>query len=139
MSSRSFGDWSIARRRRLRSSTEPTFTVSPSRSLFQLGTVVADAQLHPSPSGTIHGSAAPTLETHPLDPYAIDQWNLNNLSLLPDSLLRYVKTAISGCTVPWIYIGHLFSAFCWHNEDHFTHSINYSESASQSLAPLLAT
>lgn len=70
---------------------------------------IADRPRPPSPRnpGTIHGSAAPTLETHPLDPYAVDQWNLNNLSILPDSLLRYVKTQISGCTVPWIYVGHL--------------------------------
>lgn len=72
-------------------------------------------------------SAAPTLETHPLDPYSKDGWNLNNMPILPDSLLRYIKSDISGMTVPWIYIGMMFSAFCWHNEDHYTYSINYSE------------
>lgn len=74
---------------------------------------------------TTHGSAAPTLETHPLDPYSASPWNLNNLPILPQSLLRYIKSDISGMTVPWTYIGMLFSTFCWHNEDHHTYSINY--------------
>ncbi|ORY26874.1 PLU-1-like protein-domain-containing protein [Naematelia encephala] len=74
---------------------------------------------------TTHGSAGPTMETHPLDQYALDGWNLNNMPILPDSLLRYIKSDISGMTVPWLYIGMMFSTFCWHNEDHYTYSVNY--------------
>ncbi|PWN92721.1 hypothetical protein FA10DRAFT_3405 [Acaromyces ingoldii] len=74
---------------------------------------------------TTHGSALPTLETMNLSPYARDGWNLNNLPILPGSLLRYIKSDISGMTVPWIYVGMMFSTFCWHNEDHYTYSINY--------------
>ncbi|OCF37553.1 hypothetical protein I316_00679 [Kwoniella heveanensis BCC8398] len=74
---------------------------------------------------TTHGSAGPTMETHPLDPYAADGWNLNNMPILPDSLLRYIRSDISGMTVPWIYLGMMFSTFCWHNEDHYTYSVNY--------------
>ncbi|KAH9855011.1 PLU-1-like protein-domain-containing protein [Lenzites betulinus] len=74
---------------------------------------------------TTHGSGMPTLETHPLDPYSKDPWNLNNIPILPQSLLRYIKSDISGMTVPWTYVGMIFSTFCWHNEDHYTYSINY--------------
>ncbi|KAJ4479141.1 jumonji superfamily protein [Lentinula aciculospora] len=74
---------------------------------------------------TTHGSAMPTLETHPLDPYSRDPWNLNNIPVVSDSLLRYIKSDISGMTVPWTYVGMAFSTFCWHNEDHYTYSVNF--------------
>ncbi|CAL1700343.1 unnamed protein product [Somion occarium] len=74
---------------------------------------------------TLHGSGMPTLETHPLNPYSKDPWNLNNIPILPESLLRFIKSDISGMTVPWTYVGMVFSTFCWHNEDHYTYSINY--------------
>ncbi|KAF5332034.1 hypothetical protein D9758_014588 [Tetrapyrgos nigripes] len=74
---------------------------------------------------TTHGSAMPTMETYPLDPYSKDPWNLNNIPVLPDSLLRFIKSDISGMTVPWTYVGMTFSTFCWHNEDHYTYSVNF--------------
>ncbi|KAI8625536.1 PLU-1-domain-containing protein [Xylariaceae sp. FL1651] len=74
---------------------------------------------------TTHGSGFPTAERHPCNPYSTDPWNLNNLPLHPDSLFRHIKTDISGMTVPWVYVGMIFSTFCWHNEDHFAYSINY--------------
>ncbi|KAH7887375.1 PLU-1-like protein-domain-containing protein [Phlebopus sp. FC_14] len=74
---------------------------------------------------TTHGSAMPTMETHPLDPASKDPWNLNNIPILQDSLLRYIKSDISGMTVPWTYVGMVFSTFCWHNEDHYTYSVNF--------------
>ncbi|KAI1329845.1 PLU-1-domain-containing protein [Xylariaceae sp. FL0255] len=74
---------------------------------------------------TTHGSGFPTTERHPLNPYATDPWNLNNMPLHPDSLFRHIKTDISGMTVPWVYVGMIFSTFCWHNEDHFAYSVNY--------------
>ena len=74
---------------------------------------------------TTHGHASPTMESDPLNVYARSGWNLNNMPILADSLLRYIRSEISGMTAPWIYIGMMFSAFCWHNEDHYTYSINY--------------
>jgi [histone H3]-trimethyl-L-lysine4 demethylase len=56
--------------------------------------------------------------------YSGSPWNLNNFAKLPCSILRTVKD-ITGVIVPWLYVGMLFSAFCWHVEDHCFYSINY--------------
>ncbi|ODQ54061.1 PLU-1-domain-containing protein [Saitoella complicata NRRL Y-17804] len=74
---------------------------------------------------TAHGSAFPTVERQPTDPYSTDPWNLNVMPLANDSLFRHIKSDVSGMTVPWIYVGMCFSTFCWHSEDHWTYSINY--------------
>lgn len=59
------------------------------------------------------------------DFYKESFWNLNNTSLAPNSVLQYVKVGINGINVPWMYLGNLFSTFCWHNEDNYLYSINY--------------
>ncbi|GAA5928683.1 hypothetical protein JCM10213_002531 [Rhodosporidiobolus nylandii] len=74
---------------------------------------------------TKDGAGFPNLEVHPLDPYSRDGWNLNNFPILAGSLLRYIKSDISGMTLPWIYVGMVFSTFAWHKEDHYSYSINY--------------
>ncbi|KAK3325954.1 PLU-1-like protein-domain-containing protein [Apodospora peruviana] len=74
---------------------------------------------------TTHGSGFPTIEKNPTDEYSADPWNLNILPLHPDSLFRHIKSDISGMTVPWVYVGMMFSTFCWHNEDHYAYSANY--------------
>ncbi|CAG8940633.1 unnamed protein product [Penicillium salamii] len=74
---------------------------------------------------TTHGSGFPTVERNPLDPFSSDPWNLNVLPFYGDSLFRYIKSDISGMTVPWVYVGMCFSTFCWHNEDHYAYSANY--------------
>jgi histone demethylase JARID1 len=74
---------------------------------------------------TTHGSAFPTMERNPLDPYSHDPWNLNVLPFYGDSLFRHIKSDISGMTVPWVYVGMCLSTFCWHNEDHYAYSANY--------------
>lgn len=59
------------------------------------------------------------------DEYCNSPWNLNNLPKLRGSMLRAVHHNIAGVMVPWLYIGMLFSAFCWHFEDHCFYSMNY--------------
>ncbi|BGP37972.1 hypothetical protein JCM10449v2_001899 [Rhodotorula kratochvilovae] len=76
-------------------------------------------------ASTKDGAGFPNLEMHPHDPYSRDGWNLNNLPILSGSLLRYIKSDISGMTIPWIYVGMVFSTFAWHKEDHYSYSINY--------------
>ncbi|XP_059612506.1 lysine-specific demethylase 5-like isoform X1 [Phlebotomus argentipes] len=76
-----------------------------------------------------HGSGFPTrnsLYMHPSDQeYAESSWNLNNLPLLEDSVLKHITADISGMKAPWMYVGMCFAAFCWHNEDHWNYSVNY--------------
>lgn len=82
-----------------------------------------------------HGSGFPTKQTismndnHPhigdLKEYAESSWNLNNLPVLEGSVLGHINADISGMKVPWMYVGMCFATFCWHNEDHWSYSINY--------------
>ncbi|EPB88990.1 hypothetical protein HMPREF1544_04251 [Mucor circinelloides 1006PhL] len=77
------------------------------------------ADLH----STQHGSGFSTADHIPKSVF--DPWNLNVIPVVPQSLFTYIKSDISGMMVPWLYVGMCFSAFCWHNEDHYTYSINY--------------
>jgi histone demethylase JARID1 len=79
------------------------------------------ADLHTSQ----HGSGFSRPDRQPDDPYVNDPWNLNQLSTRAPSLFRYIRQGISGMMVPWLYVGMCFSTFCWHNEDHYTYSVNY--------------
>lgn len=76
-----------------------------------------------------HGSGFPRASSETLAKddlqYVSSDWNLNNLPVLPNSILRYIDVDINGMKLPWIYVGMCFSTFCWHTEDHWTPSINY--------------
>ena len=51
-------------------------------------------------------------------------WNLNRLAFARGSLLD--KTLdVPGVSSPWLYVGGLFSAFCWHTEDLWMYSCNH--------------
>ena len=71
------------------------------------------------------GSAFPSPKRDPYNKYAQSGWNLENMPSYDGSILSYIKSDVSGMTVPWIYVGMMFSTFCWHNEDHYTYSVNY--------------
>lgn len=90
------------------------------------------ADIHKEDPSEISGF--PTSTNPNVDPeqekYYIDHFfNLMRLPFSKGSLLNYIKTEdrdqISGMTVPWIYVGSMFSTFCWHKEDHYTMSANY--------------
>ena len=51
---------------------------------------------------------------------------LVNIASSEGSLLSHLRVRINGVNVPWLYVGMLFSSFCWHNEDNYLYSINYS-------------
>ncbi|KAI3710834.1 hypothetical protein L2E82_40628 [Cichorium intybus] len=82
---------------------------------------------------SVYGSGFPrvaderpsSIEVNEWDDYSASPWNLNNLPKLQGSMLRAVHHNIAGVMVPWLYIGMLFSSFCWHFEDHCFYSMNY--------------
>ena len=43
------------------------------------------------------------------------------LTVEKGSLLKYIDAEMNGVNVPWLYIGMLFSSFCWHFEVHINH------------------
>lgn len=53
-------------------------------------------------------------------------WNLNLFATWPGSVLSRLENPILGVTIPMLYIGMLFSTFCWHTEDNYLYSINYN-------------
>jgi len=53
-----------------------------------------------------------------------DPWAPADIPHLPGGVLSATK-AIPGVTTPFIYVGQLFSYFCWHTEDNDLCSINY--------------
>ena len=58
--------------------------------------------------------------------YSDHPWNFNKMHMRHNSLLQFWKDKkISGITMSWLYVGMLFSSFCWHYEDIMLYSINY--------------
>ncbi|KAF8116143.1 hypothetical protein N665_0020s0007 [Sinapis alba] len=82
---------------------------------------------------SVYGSGFPrigdqrpeSVEENVWDEYCGSPWNLNNMPKLKGSMLQAIRHNINGVTVPWLYLGMLFSSFCWHFEDHCFYSVNY--------------
>jgi len=79
----------------------------------------------------LYGSGFPTaedvLKSSPTDlkEYVDSEWNLHNLKDNPLNLLRHEEEQVPGVVLPYVYVGVLFSSFCWHVEDSYLYSINY--------------
>ena len=84
----------------------------------------ADGRIPITPSVGVESPDCPDMFSH--DYYTRTGWNLVNIAASDGSVLTHLKTKINGINVPWLYIGMLFSSFCWHNEDNYLYSINYS-------------
>lgn len=84
-----------------------------------LSTVRIDGSHAP---GEAHRSLFPTSAR---DDASYCPWNLNHLARARGSLLRYVQHTLPGITDPMLYVGMLFTTFCWHTEDNYLASINY--------------
>lgn len=90
----------------------------------------------PQPSDSGDGSPRPKHNNGIEDPDCHDMfsedyyrrtgWNLVNIASTQGSVLSHLQTSINGVNVPWLYMGMLFSSFCWHNEDNYLYSINYN-------------
>lgn len=95
-------------------------------------TVRYGADIHQTDVDKVSGfptSANPNVDQQAESSYVNHPFNLTQLPFAKGSLLNYIRcedrNQISGMTVPWLYIGSLFSTFCWHKEDHYTMSANY--------------
>jgi len=50
-------------------------------------------------------------------------WNTNNL--VEATFLHHLEESVAGVTRPMMYVGMMFTSFCWHVEDNYLYSINY--------------
>ena len=50
---------------------------------------------------------------------------VQELAAGPRSALRLLEAEIPGVNAPMLYIGMLFSTFCWHVEDNNLYSVNF--------------
>ncbi|KAK3012539.1 hypothetical protein RJ639_009330 [Escallonia herrerae] len=84
-----------------------------------------DTSVYGSGFPRVNDQKPPSIGAEVWDKYCATPWNLNNLPMLQGSMLQAVHNSIAGVMVPWLYIGMLFSSFCWHFEDHCFYSMNY--------------
>ena len=58
-----------------------------------------------------------------------ENFSLLRVNIMKNSMLQFTKNndenQISGITIPWLYMGMIYSSFCWHTEDLYLYSLNY--------------
>ena len=57
--------------------------------------------------------------------YGEHPWSPASLAQAASGLLRLVDYSIPGVNTPMLYLGMLFSMFCWHVEDNYMYSVSY--------------
>jgi len=73
-----------------------------------------------------YGSDLDAAEVGSLFPKGWDNdWNMNRLAITKDSLLHYLFQKIPGVSSPMMYVGMMFSSFCWHTEDNYLPATNF--------------
>jgi len=99
-------------------------STSPSSSSTSSSSSSSSASHHLKTHAGVEAPDCPDMFSE--DYYLRTGWNLINIASTKGSVLAHLNTGINGINVPWLYIGMLFASFCWHNEDNYLYSINYS-------------
>lgn len=77
----------------------------------------------------ILGSGFPVASNSAIKPehlkYVEIGWNLNNVSMLPGSLLAFESNRTSSCLLPQLSVGMCLSSHCWKVEEHHLYSLCY--------------
>ena len=93
--------------------TGPCKCPIPASAIVQQYWSIVESGQHANPVTVEYGSDLDTSDAGSGFPtsgnYARSGWNLNNLPQLSRSLLKHL-TNISGVTIPWLYVGMLFSS-----------------------------
>lgn len=77
------------------------------------------------PTSSRSSSSFLSSETEEYKMYVEHPWNLTRLARERGSLFSSYHRDVAGVTSPWLYVGVVFSTFCWHTEDNYFAACNY--------------
>lgn len=103
----------------------------------------ADLKTHEVGSGFPTSRSSPSSSSSPLENedlkmYVEHPWNLTRLAREQGSLLASYHRDVAGVTSPWLYVGVVFSTFCWHTEDNYFAACNYHHWGAPKVGPTRA-